>query len=162
MFSAGRKPAGALVQNKASFDVTYQPGVIEVVGYQGGKETGRTRLTTTNAPARLGISADRASIQAGCGDLAYVTIEILDQNGVLVRHGEPRLNVSVSGCAELLAIGSGDPISEEMYVGSHHKAYQGRLLAILRSKAEAGPATITVHADGLPEASLELQTISPA
>ena len=34
--SAGRKPAGAAVQNKTSFDVAYQPGTIEAVGYTGG------------------------------------------------------------------------------------------------------------------------------
>jgi beta-galactosidase len=30
--SFGRKPAGAAVENKVSFDVPYQPGAIETVG----------------------------------------------------------------------------------------------------------------------------------
>lgn len=62
--SAGRKPAGAAVKNKATFEVTYQPGTIEAVGYQGGKETGRHKLATTSAPASLVLNPDRGAIAA--------------------------------------------------------------------------------------------------
>ena len=55
----------------------------------------------------------------------------------MVKHGEPLISVEVSGAGELIAIGSGNPLSEEMYTGNQHKAYQGRLLAILRSTREA-------------------------
>ena len=155
--SAGRKPAGAAVQNKASFDVTYQPGTIEAVGYTGGKETGRTRLVTAASPAALRVTPDRAVIQAGCGDLAYVTIEVQDRDGVTVKHGEPLISLEVSGAGELIAVGSGNPLSDEMYVGSQHKAYHGRLLAIVRSAAQAGVVTLTARAEGLSAATIELQ-----
>lgn len=155
--SAGRKPAGAAAQNKASFDVVYQPGSIEAVGYTNGAETGRTRLATAARPAALRVTSDRSVIQAGCGDLAYVTIEIQDQHGVPVKHGEPLISVEVSGAGELIAIGSGDPLSEESYVGSQHKAYHGRLLAIVRSAASAGVVKLTARAEGLPAGAVELQ-----
>ena len=155
--SAGRKPAGAAVQNKVSFDVAYQPGTIEAVGYTGGKETGRTRLVTAASPAALRVTPDRSVIQAGCGDLAYVTIEVQDQHGVTVKHGEPLISLEVSGAGELIAVGSGNPLSDEMYVGSQHKAYHGRLLAIVRSAAQAGVVTLTARAEGLSAATIELQ-----
>jgi beta-galactosidase len=155
--SAGRKPAGAAAQNKASFDVVYQPGSIEAVGYTNGAETGRTRLATAARPAALRVTSDRSVIQAGCGDLAYVTIEIQDEHGVPVKHGEPLISVEVSGAGELIAIGSGDPLSEESYVGSQHKAYHGRLLAIVRSAASAGGVKLTARAEGLPAGAVELQ-----
>ena len=59
----GRKPAGAAVQNKATFEVTYRPGTIEAVGYAGGEETGRTRLVTASSPAALRLTPDRARLQ---------------------------------------------------------------------------------------------------
>ena len=156
--SAGRKPAGAAAQNKASFDVVYQPGTIEAVGYTGGKETGRVPPGNHGVrPGGLCLTADRPVIQAGGADLAYVTIEVQDQDGVLVKHGEPLISVEVSGAGELLAIGSGNPLSEELYAGSQHKAYHGRLLAIVRSAAQAGAITLTAQAEGLPEARIELQ-----
>ncbi|MCU0501083.1 MAG: DUF4982 domain-containing protein, partial [Anaerolineae bacterium] len=155
--SMGRKPAGAEVQNKASFDVVYQPGVIEAIGYTGGVETGRARLVTASRPAALCATADRAVIQAGGADLAYVTIEVQDEHGVPVKHGEPLISVEVSGAGELVAIGSGNPLSEEPYQGSQHKAYHGRLLAIVRSGAQAGVVKLTARTEGLATATVDLK-----
>ncbi|MCX7668668.1 MAG: DUF4982 domain-containing protein, partial [Anaerolineae bacterium] len=155
--SAGRKPAGAAVQNKVSFDVIYQPGTIEAVGYTNGQETGRARLVTAGAPAALHLSADRTAIRAGGGDLAYVTIEVQDQHGVPVKWGEPLISLEVTGAGELIAVGSGNPLSEEPYVGNQHKAFHGRLLAIVRSAPWAGSVTLTARAEALPAATIELQ-----
>ena len=113
--SFGRKPAGAAVENKVSFDVPYQPGTIEAVGYNGGKETGRHHLVTASTPSALHLSPDRPVIQAGGADLAYVTIEIQDQHFVMVKHGELLISVEVGGAGELIANGSGNPLSDEMY-----------------------------------------------
>jgi beta-galactosidase len=154
----GRQPAGSASQNKVSFEVTYQPGVIEAAGYTGGKESGRTRLVTASSPFRLNLSPDRAEIQSGGGDLAYVSIEIQDKDGVIVKHGEPLISLEVSGAGELLAVGSGNPVSAEMYVGAQHKAYQGRLLAVVRSAAQPGAITLTARAEGLPSAQVKLQS----
>ncbi len=155
--SYGRKPAGEANQNKASFAVPYLPGKIEAVGYTNGKETGRFHLVTAAEPAALHLSADRAEIRAGGGDLAYVTIEVRDQAGVPVKHGEPEVIVEVGGAGELIAIGSGNPNSEELYVGSRHKAFHGRLLAVVRSAQAPGAITLAARAEGLPEAVIELR-----
>jgi len=155
--SAGRKPAGAASENKASFDVTYEPGVLEAVGYVGGRDTGRFRLATTGSPAALHIEADRTAIAAGCSDLAYVAITAVDGDGAAVKHHDVPVTVEVTGAGELIAIGTGDPMSEEPYVGNRRTTFQGRLLAIVRSAAEAGAITITARAEGLSPASIELQ-----
>ena len=156
--SFGLKPAGAAVENKVSFDVPYQPGTIEAVGYNGGKETGRHRLVTASTPSFLQLSLDRPVIRAGGSDLAYVTIEIQDQHGVMVKHGEPLISVEVSGAGELIAIGSGNPLSDEMYQADQHKAFQGRLLVILRSVERAGSITVTARMEGVPESVLTLES----
>jgi beta-galactosidase len=155
--SAGRKPAGAAAQNKATFEVTYQPGTIEAVGYTGGKETGRTRLVTASSPAALRLTPDRATLNAAYGDLAFVTIEVVDQDGMVVKHGEPVISLEVNGAGELIAAGTANPLSEEMYVGSQRKAYQGRLLAVVRTTGGAGEITLEAQAEGLPAAQVHLQ-----
>jgi beta-galactosidase len=117
-------------------------------------------LATASQPAVLGLAVDRQVIQFGAGDLAYVTIVAQDKDGVVVKHGEPLISVEVSGAGELLAIGSGDPLSEELYVGNQHKAFQGLLLAILRSTDGAGSITFVAQMEGLPPAMLELEARS--
>jgi beta-galactosidase len=157
----GRKPAGAAVKNKATFAVTYQPGTIEAVGYTGGQETGRVTLTTASAAARLYLTADRAVIAADSGAIAYVEIAVQDGDGVLVTHGAPELTVTVGGAGELIAIGTGDPLTEEPYVGNQRKAYHGRVLAVVRSNGEPGTITLTAQSEGLPAAQITLQAATP-
>jgi beta-galactosidase len=156
--SVGRKPAGAASQNKATFEVTYQPGTIEAVGYKDGKETGRCKLVTASAPAELRLTPDRGAIKADIGSIAYVDIAIQDQNGVLVKHGEPMISLEISGAGELIAVGTGNPISEESYVGSQRKAFQGHLLAIVRSNGQAGEINLTAKTEGLAPVQVKIQT----
>lgn len=155
--SVGRKPAGAATENKAIFEVTYQPGTIEAVGYKGGKETGRHKLVTTSDPARLSLAPERSEIAADTGSIIYVDITVLDKDGLLVKVGEPEITVEVGGAGKLLALGTGNPISEEMYTGSQRKAYQGHLLAVVRSTGQPGAITLTAQAQGLAEARVELK-----
>jgi beta-galactosidase len=152
----GRRPAGAPVKNKTSFEVTYQPGTVEVIGYKGGNETGRFTLVTASDPAALRLTPDRDVIPADTGSIAYVEIEVQDKNGVTVKHGEPEITVEVSGAGELIAVGTGNPVSEEMYVGNQRKAYHGRLLAVVRSNGQPGEITLTARTEGLPAAQLQL------
>jgi beta-galactosidase len=134
--SLGLKPAGAASQNKAVFDVTYEPGVIVAIGYTGGRETGRTTLATAGEPAALRLTPDRAALDCAYGDLAYVTVEVVDQAGEVVKCAEPELSFEVSGAGELVAVGTANPVSEELYVGNRRKAFQGRLMAVIRSTGQ--------------------------
>ena len=152
--SAGRK---AVHQNKASFEVNYQPGTIEAVGFTAGEQTGRTQLTTASAPTALRLSADRTALKAQYGDLAYVTIEVVDKAGVIVKHGEPEISVEVSGVGELIALGAANPYSEESYVADHRRAYQGKLLAIICTTGESGKISLQAKSEGMATDQINLE-----
>jgi len=155
--TVGRKPAGAAVENKVRFEVIYQPGTLEVIGYKEDKETERFKLVTASGPAALVLTPDQSAIPADTGSIAYVEIQVRDQNGVLVQHGEPEITVDVRGAGELIAVGTGNPVSEEMYVGHQRKAYQGHLLAVVRSNGQPGEIALTARTEGLPKAQIRLQ-----
>jgi beta-galactosidase len=159
--SAGRKPAGAAARNKVSFEVTYQPGTIEAVSYNGGHVSGRASLLTAGQPVRLNLSADHPVLRAEFGDLSYVTIEIQDKQGCRVPNAEALLTLEVSGAGDLLAIGTANPTSEELYTGSQRKAWQGRLMAVVRATGQPGPITLKAQVEGLPPAEIELQANRP-
>lgn len=46
-----------------------------------------------------------------------------------------------------------------MDVGNHRRAYQGHLLAVLRSSGQPGEITLTARTEGLPSAQIRLQAI---
>jgi beta-galactosidase len=151
--SFGRKPVS---QNKATFDATYQPGIIEAVGYREGKEVSRTSMKTADAPAALRLTPDRSTIDSQYGDLAYITVEIVDQDGCVVPTAEHEVTFEVSGAGELIAVGTANPSSEESYVGQQRKAWHGRLLAVVRSSGQIGDIVFKAHTDGLPLSEIRL------
>ncbi len=158
--TVGRKPAGAAVKNKVTFEVTYQPGTIEAIGYKGGQETGRFKLVTASDPAVLRLTPDRGVIPADTGSIAYVDVTVHDKDGVQVKHGEPEITVEVSGAGELIAVGTGNPVTEEMYVGDRRRAFRGHMLAVVRSNGRPGEITLTARTEGLPPAQVKLQAVS--
>ena len=154
--SAGRKPGGTAQKNKTSFEVMYQPGTVEAVGYSGGKETGRTSLKTAGSPAALRATVDRAGIRAEFGDLAYVTVEVLDQDDCAVEWAEPEVTLEVTGAGELIAVGTANPLSEELYIGDRRKAWHGRLMAVVRSNGQAGEIVVKASTDNLTTANIRI------
>jgi beta-galactosidase len=157
--SAGRKPAGAAQKNKTIFEVTYQPGTIEAVGYTAGKETGRTSLKTTGLPLALRATVDRPVIHCEFGDLAYVTVEVLDQDGSVVQWAESEVTFEVSGAGELIAVGTANPMSEELYVGDKRKAWHGRVMAVVRSNGQSGEIVLKASAASLNSAEIRLKAM---
>ena len=57
---------------------------------------------------------------------------------------------------DLLAVGTANPESEELYVGVKRKAWQGRLMAVVRTGGEAGEIILKASAAGLASAEVRL------
>ncbi len=154
--SVGRKPAGAENENKAVFDVTYQAGQIVAIGYTDGLERGRMTLNSAGEPAGLRLTPDRTSIKAETSDLVYLTVEVIDAQGERVCNAEHEIQFEIVESGKLIAVGTANPVSEEPYVGNRRKAYQGRLMAVIRSAGSAGKIRVKATADGLDGAEVVL------
>ena len=89
--------------------------------------------------------------------LCYVNAELIDENGNVVPDADILLKAEVTGAAELLGFGSGNPITDENYSKGQFTSYQGKALAVLRAGYEAGEARLTVSAEGLGQAEIRLQ-----
>lgn len=157
--SAGRKPAGALHRNRAVFEVMYQPGSLEALGYRNGSTSERTQLTTAGEPTALRMTSDRSAINSEYGDLAYITVEIVDENGNRVPYADEEICVDVIGAGELIAIGAANPTSEELYVGSLRRAFEGRLVAVVRSNGIPGDITIKASTKGLDLCGIQVKAL---
>ena len=62
----------------------------------------------------------------------------------------------VTGAAELIGFGSGNPITDENYSKGQFTSYLGRALAVLRAGYEAGEAKLTVSAEGVGQTEIAL------
>ena len=150
----GRKPCGKANQYLASFEVAYQPGVLEAIGLRGGVESSRSVLVTSGVPAAIRLSVDRECLDGGFGDLAYVRVEVLDGEGRLVPNAANRLLFAVHGAGSLLAVGNGDPASDESFAGPVRSVWHGKATAVVRANGEPGEILLTVSAEGLKPGSV--------
>jgi beta-galactosidase len=148
--NAPNQPRGLI----AEFETPYEPGELKAIALSKGQPIAELFFKTVGKPAKLRLTADRASIRRDRNDLSYVTVEVVDQAGELVPDAVVPVSLSVSGAAELAAAGSASPKDVESFRRTRPKTFHGRCLAIVRPKGAVGTATVRAQADGLAPASI--------
>ncbi len=161
--SMGRKNVDVGSEYKASFAVPYTPGRLLAVGYKDGKAAGQWELRTAGQPASFKLAADRPRLQANSEDVAYVTVELLDRDGVPIyaRSGDRKVRFTVSGAGTLGGAGNGNPMDAASLQSGERTTFHGRVVAAVRSGAAAGPIVVEIAVDGLPVQRLRLDAVTP-
>lgn len=136
------------------WDVEYQPGEIKVVGQRDG-QTFEEVIRTAGSPAQLRASVDRPSFKAEPGDVAHVTVEVLDADGNLCPLADNLVSFKVSG-GRLIGVENGNMRDLGSVKASSRKAYSGLCLGIVAADKK-GPVSVTVEADGLKPSTITFQ-----
>jgi beta-galactosidase len=143
----------------ATFEVPYEPGTLVAHCFDNNVETASETLKTVGKPTSIRLTADRNIIKANPNDLSYVMVEIVDADGNVVPYADNILvNFKISGNGEIAGTGSGSPTDMSSFQQPRKKSWQGRCLAIVRPRGEAGKIVLTATADGLKEAITEIVT----
>ncbi len=115
---------------RAVFKTKYAPGKIEAVAYDvSGKELSRSILES--AAGKLHICAEPEKKKVKSGEIVYVPVSIVGENGVVESNADDKINVTVAG-GELLAFGSANPRTEERFDAGIYTTYYGIALAAVR------------------------------
>jgi beta-galactosidase len=154
--TVGRTAPGESKPFVAEFDIAYEPGELVAIAYRDGAELGRTLLRSAAGPVHLVADADRADLRADHSDLAFVAIELRDENGVLATSKDAVIQVSVEGAGVLQALASARPNADEQFGATQCTTFDGRALAIIRPTAE-GEITVTVTSAGLKAESVSMR-----
>jgi beta-galactosidase len=143
----------------ASFEIEYQTGTLIARGFDNGKETGSSTLSTTGKPVGVRLVADRRTIKADLNDLSYVSVEIVDEKGNVVPYVDDlEVTYQLTGNATIAGVGNGNPADMSSFQQNHKKVYQGRGLVIIRSKGTPGKIILKAQAKGLTENFVEIIT----
>jgi beta-galactosidase len=154
--SLGRMSAGEQNGFKAIFDTVYSPGVLTAVSYTNGTESERFSLETASDNIVLSVDCDRKVLKRSCGDLAYIMISLMDQEGRLNTFARKKVRVDVSGCGVLQGFGSADPLSLENFFDLERTTYDGKVLAVVRPGRQAGKASVKISTDGCSSVLLDI------
>jgi beta-galactosidase len=154
----GAKSTSRATRFIASWQVPYEPGTLTAIGYTNNIEAARWELRTAGPPSGLRLTADRTTLKADGQDLCYVTVEVVDAQGVRNPNAEKLVRFSVEGEGTLAAVGNSKPTSLESFQQPQRTTYEGCYLAILKSKRTPGVIKLTARADGAGESSIVVKT----
>jgi len=154
--SLGKQPTGRANKFTATFKVPYEAGTLEATGYNGNKKVSTAVLRTAAAPTQLKLTADRNTIQSNNQDLVYITVELLDANGVRDPKAENLVQFSITGPGAVVGVGNANPVSTESYQLPQRKAWQGRCLVIVKDTGKQGKVVLKAKADGLQEGQVSV------
>lgn len=136
--------------------LSYAPGTIRAVSRKNGKEVLSREIKTAGSPARIILDPDRSTLKADGQDLSFITVRVVDSNGIPVPDAANRISFQVDGHAMIAAVDNGDPISHESFQSSSRKAFNGLALLILKAKSVPGSATVRASSPELESAELKI------
>ena len=144
-------------------DVKYEAGELRVVVYdKDGKQAGEQIMKTAGKPVALKLEADRKEIKADGEDLAFITVSLIDDNGIEIPDASDELLFEVEGSGVFKAACNGDATSLEPFTQPQMKLFSGKLVVVIQSTEQKGNVKLTVkNRDNqqIPNASLTLSTI---
>ena len=143
-------------------EVNYEPGKLEAIGYNGGKEVARYAVETTSAAAKLQLIPDRASLGGDGYDAQPVTVEVVDVQGRVVPDADQMVKFELTGPGGIIGLNNGDPTCHEPEKGDQHSVFHGLAQVMLKSAlAGQGRLILRAAADGLTPAEIAID-VTPA
>ena len=134
--SLGKKK---LREYKTAFKIKYAPGTLTAVMYDAaGKTIGKSELSSASGAISIALAPETE--KAKPGEVVYIPVSLVGENGVVECNADQTLTVTVQG-GELLGFGSANPCTEEQYHTGTFTTYHGRALAVVRVQQNC---TITV------------------
>ncbi len=133
----------------AVFDVPYELGELKAIAIENGIEVASKILKTTGEPVAIRLVADRSKIKADRNDLSFVTIEVVDENGVVVPNATVKVKLTITGNGELVATGNASINGMESLNKPVINTFNGKAQAIIRPFATEGEIKLSAEVDGL-------------
>lgn len=147
--------ANAKLRNQIRWkDVEYKAGKIEAVARTNGKVVARHKVETTGKAVALKLEIDNNAWKADGLDLQHVRVIAVDSKGRRVQTAPGEVTLKVDGDAQLVAVSSGNHVSDELNVTDHRNLFNGSILGILRAGMQPSKVTVTATCPGMKSAKM--------
>lgn len=142
------------------WQLPYMPGVLCARAYDtAGRLLAQEERRSFGDAVRLVATPDRTALSGSGSDLAFVEITALDAAGNPVENAANRVHVAVEGAGYLAGLDNGDSTDTDEYKTASRRLFSGKLLAVAAALPGTGSLRLTVSADGLAPAFLELPVL---
>ncbi len=141
-------------------DVKYEPGTLKVVALDGnGKPVAEEKIITAGKPYKIVLTPDKKQISADGKDLSFVTVSVVDKNGIPCPTATNALNFEVKGAGAFKAVCNGDATSLESFVKPTMKLFSGKLVMVVQSGKKDGTIQLSVKGKGLETGNVEIVSV---
>ncbi|TCD25044.1 DUF4982 domain-containing protein [Pedobacter psychrodurus] len=141
-------------------DVKYEPGTLKVIAFDSnGKSVAEEKVITAGKPYKIVLTPDRKEITADGKDLSFVTVSVVDQNGIPCPTAINALNFEVKGAGIFKAVCNGDATSLESFVKPTMKLFSGKLVVVVQSDKNGGMIQLNVKGKGLENGNIEIVSV---
>lgn len=149
--SLGRQKTGKEHEFTAAYELTYEPGELMAVAYDGENESARTVLRTAGKAEQICCLFSKDKLITDGQDAIVLDIYLADADGNPNMWEKHNVNIVVEGAAVLAGIGNANPSSENSYQDACCETYDGRTIAVIRSNGTTGETKVTISVEGIPK-----------
>lgn len=155
----GEKNVSRATEFKAVFEVPYKAGELTAKAFSNQKELGSFSLKTAKKVKKIDLKAERKSMIANGQDLIFINVELQDKNGVINPISDRKIEFSIDGPAEIIAVDNANLKNDDPYFSNKRKTWKGKALVVLRSTLKTGSITLTANAEDLPKSKIEVSSV---
>ena len=137
------------------WSVPYEPGKIEAVGFNGGKEAAHDENVTAGSPVKLCLRLENEVTSSG-RDTAIITCYTVDENGTEVPDAAPTVDFYSNGLGRVIATGS-DVSDHNPVTETSRKMRAGRITVAVKAGSESGTLSLYAESEGLVSARLDIE-----
>ncbi|GAA0069815.1 hypothetical protein UT300003_13380 [Clostridium sardiniense] len=142
------------------WDVPFKAGTLKAVAKKNGVVVAEEEIKTAGQAAGVKLTPDKRVISSNGKNLSFITVDIVDKNGVVVPTADNLVNFEVTG-GKLVGVDNGNGASVERYKANNRKAFNGKVLAIIEPDKNEGSVTVKATAQGLDSSESSIYTINP-
>lgn len=132
-------------------NVIYEPGILTVKGFRGGKLFMQKSVETTSAAYALKLTPYK-DVLSNQDDAAIIHVSIVDQEGRVVPDADNEISFTVEGAGSFLGTSNGNPGSHESDQASFRRAFHGMCQLLVRIDSRGESIKITARSVGLQQA----------
>lgn len=138
------------------WDIPFAPGELQAEGLDAqGQVVSEYKLQTSGRPYRLQATLDKPQIGAD-RRVAHITVQVLDEEGRIVKLADNNVTCTVEGPARLLGLEGSDNTDMGDYRDNKQRVYMGQLLAYIQSTGKTGEVKVRFSSPLLQSAEVSL------
>lgn len=139
------------------YNPTYVKGTLVANGYNSAGEIVAQDVvyTSLNVASSIRLKSDKSSVNINSDDLIFITCDVLDSNGNIIPNADNEVTFSVEG-GTVIGTDNGDATCITKMRTNIKKAFNGKLLCVVKHDGLSGTLVVKANSNGLPEQTISI------